>query len=363
MCLAVPIMIIDFHNDTLLKLDLLGGSFFDNHKDVCCDWQKMRKADVAGAFFSIWANPAFFDGGEVEAFIKKKVDEARRLLESSEHKTSIYRCDSKQKSFSKNQIGIFLSVEGGYVLNNSPLKAEYLRSLGIRKLTLTHFQSLEWAACSSDDKTGHGLTSLGKEIIHALNENGIIIDIAHAATRTILDAAKHSKSPIVYSHGGARGIYSNSRCIADDAIRAVASTGGVVGISFFPEHLTSVAHKEDGFRKFWEDIEILKSNKELSPCQKGEAEIRKLLFEYPRPEKIPGLENVFRHIDYVVQLVGEDSVAIGSDFDGVPYTCRGLEDISKIRALIPIMKKANYSNERIKKIMGGNIERLVRSFS
>lgn len=351
-------MIIDFHNDTLLKLKLLGCSFFDDHPDVCCNWSKIHKTNIFGAFFSIWANPVFFDDGE--QFLKKQVEQAKLLLESASHKTVI--CD--QLALGIGSIGeyfrIFLNVEGGGVLNDSPMKTECLRSLNIRKLTLTHFQSTSWATCASDENTGIGLAMLGKEIVHALNQNGIVIDVAHSSTRTILDVVETSKSPVVYSHGGVRGINSNLRNISDDAIRAIASKGGVVGISFFPEHLTTVSgKKENADDLFWKSIACLKARNDLSPAKKGEEEIKKLLFEYPKPDIIPGLEYIYQHINYVVQLVGEDFVAIGSDFDGIPYTCSGLEDISKIYALVSLMKDAGYSDARVNKIMGGNIARII----
>ena len=66
------------------------------------------------------------------------------------------------------------------------------------------------------------------------------------------------------------------------------------------------------------------------------------------------------HIDYIVNFVGDDHAAIGSDFDGIPYSCKGLEDLSKLDSLVGVMRRRGYSDSRIEKIMGGNVLRVVR---
>jgi membrane dipeptidase len=81
--------------------------------------------------------------------------------------------------------------------------------------------------------------------------------------------------------------------------------------------------------------------------------------EYPKPSTVTTAEAVFQHIDYVVNLVGEDHAAIGSDFDGIPYSCAGLEHIGKLEALVDVMRRHGYSEDRIEKIMGGNVRRIL----
>jgi membrane dipeptidase len=152
-----------------------------------------------------------------------------------------------------------------------------------------------------------GLTPLGKDLVREANRLGIIVDLAHANTKTIMDALETSAHPIIFSHTGAKALHSADRYLTDDEIRAIAAKGGVVGI--------------------WQAA-VLRT-----------------------------VEGMVAHIDHVKKLVGVDHIAIASDLRGMQYISAFGEE-ANFRAIAGGLIDAGYSDEEIGKIMGGNFFRL-----
>ena len=147
----------------------------------------------------------------------------------------------------------------------------------------------------------------------------MIIDVSHTGIKTIEDILKVTKNPIIASHSGAYKIKNHYRNLNDDQIKAIANSGGLIGITFYPPFI-GVGKSAD-------------------------------------------IMTVIKHINYIVDLVGIDHVAIGSDFDGMELTPTGLEDVSKFPNLIKALRKQNYSEQDIKKICGENFLRVLKSIN
>lgn len=191
---------------------------------------------------------------------------------------------------------------------------------GVGYLTLCHLSRND-AACPRmglGTSRRKGLSEFGKALVKKLNQVGIIVDLAHVNDPGILDACEISQKPVIVSHTGLKGIYPHKRNLGDQALKAVAHTGGLVGIMFGTNFLSAVKSKANS------DI-------------------------------------LLNHIDYAVQCVGEDHVAIGSDFDGwiasIPTDMRGADSLP---VLIAKMENLGYSEERIRKILGENFIRVWR---
>lgn len=112
---------------------------------------------------------------------------------------------------------------------------------------------------------------------------------------------------------------------------------------------------------FFATIEKIENDSSFLAIERAKKVYHMLYNEFKIPEIIPDISAVFKHIDYIVNLAGDDHVAIGSDYDGVPYSCKDLEDISKLGNLADYMAKRGYSEQRIQKIMGGNILRIINT--
>ncbi|MPZ21345.1 MAG: peptidase M19 [Luteitalea sp.] len=175
-----------------------------------------------------------------------------------------------------------------------------------------HFRDNDLGSNQTPPYEEGGLTAFGKAVVREANRLGIIVDLAHANTRTIMDALEISATPIVFSHTGAKALYEGDRYLTDAEIRSIAADGGLVGI--WP----AAALKD--------------------------------------------IDGMIRHIDYVKRLVGVDHIAIGSDLRGMQYL-QAFGEEANFRAIVDRLLDAGYSDDEVGKIMGGNFFRLWEQVS
>jgi len=180
---------------------------------------------------------------------------------------------------------------------------------------LVHSLRNQLADGVADRRTGGGLSELGVQAIEELDRLGMIIDVSHLNDDGFWDVLEQTKNPIIASHSNSRTVCNHPRNMTDEMITALAENGGVMGMNFAP----SFVHKTDAT-----------------------------------------LEAVIDHIDHIVDLVGPDHVGLGSDYDGIPSTPRGLEDVTKMPDITRELVKREYSREDIQKILGGNHLRLFK---
>ncbi len=171
---------------------------------------------------------------------------------------------------STGQVGVVQTLEAATAIGNDIDRLDVLFGLGVRLLGIAYSESNQLGGGLSDVNDS-GLTVLGRRAVQRMNELGIIIDVSHANDMTALDVFRHSQSPVVISHAGARGLWNTARMKPDDVIRACAETGGFIGIEAAP-HTTEV-----------------------------------------RGDPVHSLETVMRHVEYCIELVGPEHVAFGPD--------------------------------------------------
>jgi membrane dipeptidase len=252
----------------------------------------------------------------------------------------------------QGKIAALMGIEGGHAIEDSlGLLRDYF-ALGIRYMTLTHTNTNGWADSSGDiDKAGvqhhNGLTPFGKQVVGEMNRLGMIIDISHTADKTFWDALATSKAPIFASHSSCRALCNVPRNMTDEMIAALGKKGGVIQINF---NCGFLSEKSAAAGKTVQDSTL--------PGPAGEDAT---IAEYRRKVPPATLEDVVAHIDHAAKIGGIDSVGIGSDFDGVFCTPKGLEDVSKFPNLTRALLEKGYSAEDIRKIYGGNTLRLMRA--
>ena len=144
-----------------------------------------------------------------------------------------------EKAFRERKTAVFLQVQGGGEIVDTDLdRIDVLREMGLRVLQMTHHHNNALAG-GGIEKNPSGLTKLGYEAVARLNTAGIIPDLSHASDQTALDTAKTSKRPVILSHGAARTFVNNARCAPDNVIKAIADTGGVMGVFMMSFWLTT----------------------------------------------------------------------------------------------------------------------------
>jgi membrane dipeptidase len=263
--------------------------------------------------------------------------------------------------------GILIAIEGGYAIQNDlSLLRSFYRN-GVRLMTLTHWNRTDWADASGDEKPElGGLTEFGVEVVKEMNRLGMIIDVSHAHDETFWDVLRISTKPVVASHSCARALAGHFRNLTDDMLKALAENGGMVGINFAPAFLNSAwGQKQTEIQKeVAAKYGIADSN---AGWDKVDAATRRVALQefsalMAQAEKTVGevnIKTVVDHIDHVVKITrSTDHVGLGSDFDGIGVAPKGLENIGFIPAITDELKARGYKDPDIRKILGGNFQRV-----
>ena len=233
-------------------------------------------------------------------------------------------------------------------------------------MTLTWNNSTSWAT-SAMDETGHadslkhkGLTDFGKQVVRRMNELGCIVDLSHVGEQTFYDAVATVNKPVLLSHSSVWNICPVFRNVKDEQIKAVAKNGGVICINFYSGFIDSNFAKKMAELEGTRGQHIKDSLKQYYDAAKMNEVFRKLFSEELEPYR-PTLSQVVDHIDYIVKLVGVDYVGIGSDFDGVSSLPKGIDDVTSYPKITAELKRRGYSNRSVKKILGGNVLRVMKA--
>ncbi|CDH18360.1 Peptidase M19, renal dipeptidase precursor [Xenorhabdus bovienii str. kraussei Quebec] len=238
--------------------------------------------------------------------------QAARLHEAaarSNGKLVVIKSRADLKSFLERRrsdpkiVGALLASEGAQVLEGDPANVDVLFEAGYRMMAPTHFFDTELGGSAHGIEKG-GLTAAGADMVRRMEAKSMIIDLAHASTRTIDDILAIATRPVVVSHTGVKGTCDNIRNLSDDQLRRIAAMGGLIGIGFWDKAVC-----------------------DPTPVGIAKAQI------------------------YAANIAGDDHVALGSDFDGaveMPFDATGL--VSVTDALL----KNGAQPERIAKLMGEN---------
>jgi len=308
------LIIVDSHCDSLLKVNR-DNSLYDIGNSSHLDIKRALKnvnLQIFAAFIETSYKP--FKSLQkgltlIETFLQE--------IEKYPNQVKLVRCKKDLLTIhSKDILHTLLAVEGGEILCGDILLLNTLFRLGVRSIGLTWNQRNEIADGCGESITKGGLTSFGVKVVEEMNKMGMVIDLSHISPAGFWDVLEHTNSPIMVSHANCRKLCSHRRNLDDDQIIALAKNKGVMGITFVRDFL-------------------------------GKGDI--------------GIEDVIRHIDYAVTLVGPDFVGIGSDFDGTDELPYGLEDVTKLYLIGEGLLKRGYSHSDIEKIMGSNFLRLFNT--
>jgi membrane dipeptidase len=209
------------------------------------------------------------------------------------------------------------------------------------------------------------LNDRGREAIRELNRLGMVIDVSHASDDAISAAIDASVAPVVATHHGLRAVNDIPRNMPDWLLRKLAAKGGVIGFQLGCEFHSRKAFEwaaAHAGKPFWDTSEILRRG-----AQVPIAGIDRIVApQFPmRPAEIPReirmtVDDWVAVVDRAIDLVGEDHVAQGSDFDGGPPLPRGMRDIRDLPMIADAMLRRGYSEARIRKFLGGNLLRVFR---
>jgi len=354
-------LVLDTHADTTQQMIYesfdLGARASQGHVDI----PRMREGGLDAVFFSIWM-PGTLSGPDVVKRSLRQIDAVREQVRR--HPQDLVLATTAvevRKAQEQGKIAALMGMEGGHMIDDDLGVLRMYAELGVRYLTLTHFQNNHWADSSTDTPEHNGLTEFGKDVVRELNRLGVMVDISHVADKTFYDALEISKAPLMASHSSCRAISDHPRNMGDDMIRALAKKGGVIQINYEITFLSQEARdKKAAEGERVENIDTAFDNLcgENTACEIRERE--RIDREAMERGELPQVswQKIVEHIDHVVKLVGPDHVGLGSDFDGASMPL-GMEDVSKLPRLTEALLSKGYGEEDVEKILGGNLLRVM----
>lgn len=316
--------LIDLHVDSIIQQRLFGYDPRRPHRALLrgqplfwhADLPRMREADYGAACMGIHYWPWESEGAFRE--LLRQIDVLDRIAAADPATVRVHTPDAFAAA-PPDKLALAPGVEGAHMLGGDLERVRTLAERGAAYLTLCHF-TVNSAATPSMGRGRNerdGLTPWGVRLVQALNRWGIAVDVAHVNTPGVLDACAAAEAPLFCTHTGVKGVHDHARNISDAEIDAIAQTGGAIGVMFAPGFLTG----------------------RLFADSRAAAD----------------------HLDYIVQRVGIDHVALGSDYDGwLPTILSDHRDCRDIVRLTSVLLDRGYSRTDLLKLLKGNALRVFQ---
>lgn len=360
-------VVADGHNDVLSELTLEGVDISHRVNRGHSDLDRWKEGGLDVQFFSIWTGEK---ARNAEGFNKdawEEIDSLKKLaLRNPDRMILATSYRDVKKGIRQKKLVALIGVEGGHMIEGDMGKLIELRKGGMRYMTLTWNNSTSWATSAMDetlrgDSLPHkGLTEFGKSVVKMMNQLHVIVDLSHVGEQTFYDAIATTTKPVILSHSSVWNICPVFRNVKDDQIKAVAKNGGVICINFYSGFISKEFDQKGD--------EVSKMRKpfmdSLRALNLDSSTVRDRWREHFRSEmkKVqPTLSQLVDHIDYIVKLVGDDYVGLGSDYDGVSSLPVGLDDVTTYPKITEELVRRGYSKKSIKKILGGNVLRVMKA--
>ena len=349
---SVPIF--DGHNDVLLRLNRRGGAdapraFLDGEAKGQLDLPMARQGGFAGGLFAIFVPspkretnapddnrppqqhegsgatfPSTVELTAAQSVVLRMVALLLRIESESQGRVRVCRSvDDIRQCLKDGVLAPVLHIEGAEAIDPNFELLDVLHAAGLRSLGPVWSRSNAFGhgvpfVCPSSPDTGPGLTDLGKELVRACNRLRILIDLSHLNERGFWDVAAVSNAPLVATHSNAHALSPHSRNLTDRQLAAIRETSGLVGVNFANSFL-----RPDGARD-------------------GDTQV----------------ELIVDHLEYILSLVGEDGVGIGSDFDGAKIPA-GIGTAAGLQNLVEVMRVRGFGEPLIEKVCFRNWLRVL----
>jgi membrane dipeptidase len=358
-------LVFDGHVHAIDREFYHGGDIGTRKPDGMWDVPRAKEGGLKAFFFSAYVPEDYYPGRYETKQALREIDLALTQIAENRNQVELaLRASDIARINRAGKIAAVLDLEGSFDLDGDlGLLRDFYR-LGLRSYQLSaHNAENNYADSCCAEPKWHGLTDHGKALIREMNRLGMVINVSHASDEAISQAIDVSSDPVVATHHGLRAINDIPRNMPDDLLKKLAAKGGVIGFQIGNEfHNRRVfdwrtAHAG---KPFWDTSDIAKRGAAIPIT-----EIDRLIApQFPMPgidapdEIRLTVDGWVAVVDRAIQLVGEDHVALGTDFDGGPTLPRGFRDVRDLPMITEAMARRGYSDARIRKFLGGNLLRV-----
>ena len=354
-------ILVDGHNDLPWELrSKSDGSFrkvdiSQPQPKLHTDIPRLRKGGVGAQFWSAYVPAETAKTGKAVTQTLEQIDTIHRMIATYPETFAFAgSVDDILAARRQGKIASMIGVEGGHSIDNSLGVLRSLYRLGVRYMTLTHSETLDWADSATDKPKSNGLSPFGEQVVAEMNRLGMLVDISHVSVDTMKQAIKVSRAPVIASHSSAWAVANHPRNVPDEVLLMIKEKDGVVMINFFSGFILP-----EGSHLYKDMYQTAKKLREQYP---DEAQYQEAIDQWKKEHPVPrgSVHNVVDHIEHVIKVAGIDHVGLGSDFDGIPVLPEQLDDVSCYPVITQELLNRGYNAEQIKKVLGSNLLRVFR---
>jgi membrane dipeptidase len=353
--------LVDGHNDLLWELrdrygyDLDRTDLARSAPQLHTDLPRLRAGGVGVQFWSAYV-PSTWPAAAAVTGALEQLDGLRALLDRYPDRLRAARSTSDVADcLAAGRTASVATLEGGHSIGSSLGTLRAMHALGVRAMALTHNENTPWADSATDVPEHDGLTRFGREVVREMNRLGMLVDLSHVAATTMHAALDTARSPVIFSHSGARAVCGHPRNVPDDVLRRLPGNGGICMVTFAPGFVSNEAAQVWSARHAEQRRLARQHAGDPAAVERGMAQ-----FDRERPVPRTTLPQVADHVDHVRETAGIAHVGIGSDFDGVPFLPDGLPDVSAYPALFAELRRRGYGDDDLRAIAGRNLLRAWR---
>lgn len=317
-------LVFDAHADTLTEMTDRGYDLDAAPPGRHLDLPRCAGGVLDAQVFTCFVHPRHVGRGEGSGGVGP-ADRVRAMLATMDRQLArfperVALCTAQGElaaARAAGKLAAVLAIEGGHALEDDLATLEEFFGRGVRTMTLTWNNSNEWADGCGDAGRHGGLTARGREVVAAMEELGMVVDVSHVARTTFDDALAIARRPLIASHSCARALRDHARNLDDDQLRAIAATGGVACVNFYPVFLVS----------------------------EGDAT----------------LEHLLDHLERFLAVAGPRHVGLGADYDGIGVTPLDLPDVAALPRVTEGLLRRGHSPAVVEGVLGANLARVFEA--
>jgi membrane dipeptidase len=359
--------VFDGHVHMITRQFYHGGDIGQRYSDGQVDLPRIKAGAVDAFLFTMYVTEKYYPQRFETRQLLRLMDLALIQIERNRSSVEVaLNADDIARINRAGKMAAVLDLEGSFDLDGDLGVLRDFYRLGLRAVQLpAHNWANNYADSCCAPANWHGLNEHGRAVVREMNRLGILINVSHASDATIEQTLEVSSQPIAATHHGMRALNDIPRNMPDELMKKIAAKGGVIGF-----HIGNDFHNRKVFewrtrqqgKPFWDTSEIARNKAELTifEVDKQVAPQFPMVGVNAPDELLFSVYDWVNVVDRAIQIVGEDHVALGSDFDGGPTPPRGMRDIGDLAQVTDAMLRRGYSEERIRKFLGGNLLRVFR---